>query len=45
MPLLPIFLFFSGLSIGLFLGPIIVHFLTAWSSTRRPAEKLTQPGG
>jgi hypothetical protein len=35
MPSLPIFLFFSGLSIGLLVGPIIVHSLKAWFSTRQ----------
>ena len=34
MPSLPIFFFFSGLSIGLLIGPIIVHSLKAWFSTR-----------
>ena len=41
MSSLPIFLFFSGLSIGLLVGPIILYFLKAWFSSRQPAEKPT----
>jgi hypothetical protein len=33
MSALPITFFFSGLSIGLLIGPIIVHSLKAWFST------------
>ena len=35
MPALPIYFFFSGLSIGLLIGPIIVRSLKAWFSTRQ----------
>ena len=35
MPSFPIFLFFSGLSIGLLLGPVIVRILKAWFSSPR----------
>ena len=35
MPAILIYSFFSGLSIGLLIGPIIVHSLKAWISTPR----------
>lgn len=44
MPSLPIFLFFSGLFLGLFLGPILVHFLKIRRSAWNLVKKLAQPG-